>query len=76
MPWVLLVIACYLFVSFDVGYFYGTSPGWPFLGEEGSHFAYVQSMLSGGVYGRDFTCPYGPMMIYPMFWLVKLFGPR
>ena len=74
MPWVLLVIACYLFVSFDVGYFYGTSPGWPFLGEEGSHFAYVQSMLSGGVYGRDFTCPYGPMMIYPMFWLVKLFG--
>jgi len=73
-PWVLLVIACYLFVSFNIGYFYRPSTGWPFLGEEGSHFAYIQNMLSGGVYGKDFTCPYGPMMIYPMFWLVKLFG--
>jgi hypothetical protein len=74
VPWVLLVIACYLFVSFNIGYFYRPSSGWPFLGEEGSHFAYIQSMLSGGVYGKEFTCPYGPMMIYPMFWLVKLFG--
>lgn len=73
-PWLLLVIACYLFVSFNIGFFYRPSTGWPFLGEEGSHFAYIQSMLSGGVYGKDFTCPYGPMLIYPMFWLVKLFG--
>ena len=73
-PWVFLVMAWYLFVSFQIGYFYKPSIGWPFLGEEGSHFAYMQSLLSGGIYGRDFACPYGPMMIYPMFWLMKLFG--
>lgn len=46
VPLALLVLACYLFVSFNIGFFYRPSTGWPFLGEEGSHFAYIQSLLS------------------------------
>ena len=68
------VITLYAFLSVNVSYFYRTLPGWALLGEEGSHLAYVQSILSGGVYGKDFSCPYAPMMIYPMVWLMKLFG--
>jgi hypothetical protein len=74
-PIVLLsVIALYAFLSINVTNFFRTMPGWPLLGEEGSHLAYVQSILSGGVYGKDFSSPYGPMMIYPMVWLMKLCG--
>ncbi len=70
----LVVIGCYLFFSFDMNYFYWITFGWGLLGEEGGHLAIVQSILSGGVYGRDFASPYGPMMTYPMVWSMKLFG--
>jgi hypothetical protein len=47
---------------------------WPFLGEDGENLAWVQSILSGGVYGKDFFCLYGPLLIYPLAWAMKLFG--
>ncbi|HAM52732.1 MAG TPA: hypothetical protein DCP92_19310 [Nitrospiraceae bacterium] len=47
---------------------------WPFLGEDGETLAWVQSILSGGVYGKDFFCLYGPLLIYPLAWAMKLFG--
>jgi len=47
---------------------------WPFLGEQGATLAWVQSIWSGGVYGRDFFCLYGPMFIYPLAWLMDGFG--
>ena len=72
----LSIIILYAFLSVNVSYFYRTLPGWALLGEEGSHLAYVQSIMSGGVYGKDFSSPYGPMMIYPMVWLMKSLGPR
>ena len=75
-----LVAALYLLIPFDINNFYrpfySESVGaWPFLGEEGEHLAWIQSILSGGVHGRDFFCLYGPMLIYPLAWLMKLFGP-
>jgi len=70
----LIVIICYFLLSFDINYFYGPISGWGLLAEEGAHLAYAQTILSGGVYGKDFFSPYGPMMIYPMVWLMKLFG--
>lgn len=47
---------------------------WVFLGEEGENLAWAQSLLGGGVYGRDIHCLYGPMLIYPLVWLMKLVG--
>jgi hypothetical protein len=47
---------------------------WIFLGEEGATLAWVQSIIGGGIYGRDFFSLYGPMFIYPLVWLMNLFG--
>ena len=74
-----VVIFCF-FVSFNINGFY--LPGWNryvgawvLLGEDGENLAWVQSIFSGGVYGKDFYCLYGPMLIYPLAWIMKLFGP-
>ena len=74
------VVIFYLFASFNINGFYkpGWNPyvrAWVFLGEDGENLAWVQSILSGGVYGKDFYCLYGPMLIYPLAWVMKLFGP-
>ena len=74
------VIFCYLLIIFDASFFFrpGYSPSiigaWPFLGEEGENLAWAQSILSGGVYGKDFFCLYGPMLVYPLAWAMKVFG--
>jgi hypothetical protein len=47
---------------------------WVFLGERGATLAWVQSITDGGVYGRDFFSLYGPMFIYPLYWLMNLLG--
>jgi hypothetical protein len=47
---------------------------WLFLGEEGENLAWAQSILNGGVYGRDIHCLYGPMLIYPLVGFMKLAG--
>jgi hypothetical protein len=47
---------------------------WVFLGEEGENLAWAQSILAGDVYGRDFFCLYGPLMVYPLAGVLALFG--
>ncbi len=47
---------------------------WYFLGEEGQNLAWAQSIMAGGVYGRDSHCLYGPMLIYPLVGFMKLVG--
>ncbi|HEC16647.1 MAG TPA: hypothetical protein ENI99_08790 [Sedimenticola sp.] len=74
---VLLLLA--LYCAFSVGRLYLTAydpfvGAWTLLGEEGLNLAWVQSILSGGVYGKDFACVYGPMLIYPLAWAMRLFG--
>lgn len=49
---------------------------WIFLGEEGVHLACVQSIMRGGVYGLDFFSAYGPMLVYPLYWVMELFGTQ
>jgi hypothetical protein len=75
----ILIISFYLLASYNINGFYwpGWSPrigAWIFLGEEGANLAWAQSILSGGVYGKDFYCLYGPMLIYPLSWAMKVFG--
>ncbi len=48
--------------------------GWVFLGEEGENLAWAQSVFAGDVYGRDFFCLYGPLMVYPLAGVLSLFG--
>lgn len=74
-----LIVILFLFTSFNISFFYvpyhnDYTGSWPFLGEEGSFLAWAHSILSGGVYGKDFICLYGPMLIYPLAWAMKLFG--
>jgi hypothetical protein len=78
--WIFVSLGCiYVVISFDINNFY--SPyfndymgAWPFLGEEGANLSWAQSILRGGVYGKDFQCLYGPMLIYPLSWFMKVFG--
>jgi len=77
--YLLLVIAVGLVLSFDINMFYGISfnnyaKAWPFLGEEGVMLEWAQRALNGEVYGRDYFCAYGPMQIYPLAWVLALFG--
>lgn len=74
-----LVAACYLVVSFDRNFFYTPvwnpyTGAWILLGEEGVNLAWMQSIFSGGVYGKDFYCLYGPMLAYPLALFMKIFG--
>lgn len=59
---------------YDVMFIPGNVKAWPFLGEEGEILAWVQLILNGGVYGKDFFCLYGPLMLYPLALLMKVFG--
>jgi hypothetical protein len=55
----------------------GWSPdfgAWIFLAERGQTLAGIQSITNGGVYGRDFFSLYGPMFIYPLYWLMSWLG--
>ncbi len=68
------IVIIYLLCSYNINYFYRIDNGWSFLGEEGENLAWVQAILHGKVYGKDFFCLYGPLLIYPLAWAMKLFG--
>lgn len=73
--WLLVAVGIsILLLSFNINYFYKPIAGWTFLGEEGINLAAAASILDGGVYSRDFSNCYGPMMIYPLAILMKLIG--
>lgn len=74
-----IMLIMHVLLTFDINFF--SSPvnnpwvgSWPFLGEEGAPLAWVQSILSGGTYGKDFFCLYGPLMPYSLAGAMKLFG--
>jgi hypothetical protein len=73
------VTAVYLVLSFNINIlfkpnYYPGSGYWPFLGEEGTTLAWVQSLLSGGIFSKDFSSAYGPMLLYPLTLFMKFFG--
>jgi hypothetical protein len=68
-----LLFLC-LLLKFNINNFYGPSGGWGFLGEEGQFLADIQILLNGGDYARDFFSLYGPLVVYPLGWTMKLFG--
>lgn len=74
-PWVIAAITVgFLLLTFNINGFYQTDGGWWFLGEEGEYLAWVQMVLDGGVYGRDFLATRGPLVVYPLALFMKLFG--
>lgn len=79
MTGLVAALALAVLFSFNINLFY--MPGynnavgaWPLLGEEGECLAWADSILRGGNQGKDFFCLYGPMLIYPLAWFMKLFG--
>jgi hypothetical protein len=68
------VLGVYLACSWNINYFYRANGWWDLLGEEGENLAWAHSVLTGGVYGKDFHCLYGPMLVYPLAWAMELFG--
>lgn len=75
----LLISILYLLFSFNINYFYvpyytDKIGAFIFLTEEGAHLTWAQNILSGMVYGRDFSCLRGPMLLYPLAWAMKFFG--
>lgn len=75
----LLAICACVILTFRISEFYMANynpfvGSWPFLGEEGENLAWAQSILSGGLYGKDFFCSYGPLLVYPLAAAMKIFG--
>ncbi len=75
MDWVLIsiVIAYAQFGSdrFVTG-FWWKDVYWPFLSEEGTILATADRLLHGGVLYRDEFAVYGPLMLYPVSWLMRI----
>lgn len=73
--WLPFAVGCaVLFLSFNINYFYRPIVGWTFLGEEGINLVAASSIMDGGAYSREFSNGYGPMMLYPLAWLMKTIG--
>ncbi|HBA89287.1 MAG TPA: hypothetical protein DCZ75_15265 [Geobacter sp.] len=70
----LAFVLSFLLVQFNINNIYEPAGGWAFLGEEGQFLADAQVLLGGGDYARDFLCLYGPLVVYPLAWAMKLFG--
>ncbi|MBN2107454.1 MAG: hypothetical protein JW832_08495 [Deltaproteobacteria bacterium] len=67
------IAGVYLVCSWNINFFYQQSGLWEFLGEEGEILAWAQAILTGNVYGKDFFCLYGPLLVYPLAWAMELF---
>ncbi|MBK5276301.1 MAG: hypothetical protein JJE30_14810 [Desulfuromonadales bacterium] len=70
----LFLLLAVLLANFNINNFYEPAGGWAFLGEEGQFLADAQIILNGGDYARDFFCLYGPLVVYPLAWTMKIFG--
>jgi len=68
------VILFYLLVVKNVSLLKNATTGWTLLSEEGLNLAWAQNILDGKIYGKDFRCEYGPAVIYPVAWVMRLFG--
>jgi len=70
----LVIFLVSLLATFNINNFYSPVGGSAFLREEGEYLAWAQILLDGGEYARDFFCLYGPLVLYPLAWIMKLSG--
>lgn len=63
-----------IFITFSLVYFYKAPVPFTFLVEEGVHLGPITSLLKNMVLYRDTFYPYGPLMLYPVVALMKIFG--
>ena len=61
-------------LTLNRNYFFGWADIWCLFSEEGQHLAAVNSILRGQVLFKDVFYLYGPLMLYPLAGIMKLFG--
>ena len=75
IDWVLVPVVI-AYAQFDIDRFvtgfWWRNAYWPFLSEEGGILATVDRLLHGGVLYRDEFALYGPLMFYPVVWLMRM----
>lgn len=76
LDWILIPILV-AYAQFDIGRFvthlWTWDFRWLFFSEEGMILAVADRLLHGGVLYRDEFALYGPLMFYPVSWLMRIF---
>lgn len=75
VPW-MAVGSVFLFVVTRPDFLHGANPwgSFGFLGEEGVYLGAVQAMRTGRVLYADLVFPYGPLLIQPLDWFLRIAG--
>jgi hypothetical protein len=75
VPWV-AVATVFVSVMARPSFLHGPNPWgtFGFLGEEGVYLGAVQAMRTGRVLYADLAFPYGPLLIQPLDWFLRLAG--
>jgi len=75
VPWV-AIATVFVWVMARPGFLHGANPwgSFGFLGEEGVYLGAVQAMRTGRVLYADLAFPYGPLLIQPLDWFLRLAG--
>ena len=75
VPWVALGTIA-VSVLLRPGFLHGANPwgSFGFLGEEGVYLGAVQAMRTGRVLYADLVFPYGPLLIQPLDWFLRIAG--
>ncbi len=72
IDWVLIPVLI-AYIAFDINNFSNSwFDSWTFLSEEGMILAGADRLLRGGVLYRDEFALYGPLMFYPVAWLLRV----
>ena len=74
--WLVLALVLFL-VTFHKAFIYKNWywVEWGFLFEEGIYFRWINELLRGGILYKDLYFYGAPFMVWPQYWLMKLFGP-
>ncbi|MDD5543131.1 MAG: hypothetical protein PHX83_08140 [Acidobacteriia bacterium] len=71
-----LLLAFLLVLYYSPRFFLRTAYFFHFFFEEGHYYGALQEMLRGHLLYRDVFFIYGPLSVYPAYWLMRLFGPH
>ncbi len=72
----LILLLILVFLYWSPHFFLRTQYYYHFFSEEGQYFVALEEMLRGGRLYRDVFFIYGPLSIYPTYWMMLLFGPH
>ncbi len=70
----LFISAALIFTYYSNFFFSNWLDHYVFYSEEGQHLSYVANLFHGKELYRDTYAIYGPLMEYPIYWLMRLLG--